>query len=94
MRKVEIELPFSGFYESIHDMNIDKAIESGFNYDYETGEEKELTKEIYNAIYDADVNLEGIREEYAKHYVEAFGEKFELTDVFVDPVFHGEKGGE
>lgn len=76
---VKIELPFSGFYESIHDQEIDDAIEREFSYNYETDEEQEITPEVSDAIYAADVNWQEIREEYCKNFVEAFGDKYELT---------------
>lgn len=82
--EVGIELPFMGFYESIHDENIDRAIESGFNYDYEKDEDKEISQEVYDAIGDADINWDAIRREYAKNYVEEFGNEFDLNLRFDD----------
>lgn len=77
---VKIQIPFSGFYESIHGgegSNIDRALEDGFNYDYETQEEKEVPD-----IWGADYDYKAIELEYCKNYVEAFGDKFELTLTF------------
>lgn len=81
---VDIELPFSGFYDSWHDQRTDEAVRNGFNYDYETGEEKEITDEVEDAIYMADIEWREIQEEYAKHYVEAFGDKFGMDLVFTE----------
>ncbi len=67
MTTLKIELPFSGFYESWHDHAIDDAIEQHFTYDYETGEDIELTDEIADAIWSADVNWGAIRAEYCEH---------------------------
>lgn len=77
---VKIQLPFSGFYNSIHGgegSNIDRALEDGFNYDYETDMDKEVPD-----IWGADYDYKAIELEYCKHYVEAFGDKFELDLTF------------
>ncbi len=84
MKKIEIELPFSGFYESLHDQNLDDAIEQHFSYDYETGEDKELGDDYEKARWDADINWEEIHKGYAKAYVEEFGEEFDLDLEFAD----------
>lgn len=81
---IEIELPFSGFYESYHDQKIDEAIESYFNYDPESGEDIEISEEIFEAIWDADIDWGAIRKEYSKEYVEAFGDRYGLTLTFVE----------
>lgn len=75
---VKIELPFSGFYNSIHDSEIDRAIENGFNYNYETDEEKEVPDDIWGA----DVNWDAIRSDYCENFVEAFAKQFGLTLTF------------
>lgn len=88
---VNIELPFAGFYESIHDSNIDRAIEDGFNYNYETDEDKEITDEEGEATYMADVDWGAIRHEYCKNFVEAFGNRFGLHltfDELTSPQFY------
>jgi hypothetical protein len=83
---VNIELPFSGFYNSIHGgdgSNIDRALEDGFNYDYETQEEKEVPD-----IWGADYDYKAIEQEYCENYVEAFGRRFGLDltfDVMTSP---------
>lgn len=79
---VEIEIPFSGFYESIHDSNIDRALEDGFNYDYEKQEEAELTDEIRDAIWSANVNHKAIEIEYCEAFVNAFADRYELDLEF------------
>lgn len=88
---IDIQIPFSGFYESIHDRLIDEAIENGFNYDYETGEEIELTDEVKDAIFSTDIDWDAIRLEYCKHYVNAFGDEFGLDltfDEMTSPKFY------
>lgn len=87
-KKVTIELPFSGFYESVHDSNIDQAIEDGFNYDYETDQDKEVSRDVYDAIGDADIDWDAIRKEYAWNYTDTFGKEFELEldfDIMTSP---------
>lgn len=82
--KVEVEIPFSGFYESMHDQWLEDAIENAFNYDYETGETIELGDEYEKARCDADIDWTKIHRDYAKAYAEAFGEEFDLDVEFVD----------
>lgn len=79
---VKIELPFGGFYESIHDSNIDDAIEGGFNYDYDLQDEKEITEEVSDSIFMADVDWQSIRIEYCEAYTNAFADKYGLTLTF------------
>lgn len=87
---VKIELPFSGFYESIHDKEIDDAIEYSFqigdwresNDDEETGMSDDKEREIFDSIYMADVDWKAIRSEYCENFVEAFGEEFGLHLTF------------
>lgn len=76
---VKIQIPFSGFYESIHDGEIDRALEDGFNYDYEKDEEKEPDND---AIWEADIDHEAIRKEYCQAFVAALGDKYDLTLTF------------
>lgn len=82
--KVEIEVPFWGFYESIHDSFIDDGIESAFNYDYENGEDIDLPENFWDDVMSADVNWSKMRSDYAKAYTEAFGEKFGLDLEYIE----------
>lgn len=75
---VKIELPFSGFYESIHDSEIDRAIEDGFNYDLE--KQKEVP--VPDDIWAADINYKAIEREYCEAFVNAFADRFGLTLTF------------
>lgn len=79
-KRVEVQIPFAGFYETYHDMKVDEAVESGFNWDPETSEDKELP----DAFWDADINWSAIHNEYCKQYVAAFAEAFELDLEFVE----------
>lgn len=72
--RVDIQIPFSGFYESWHDEKTSEAVESAFNYNHETDEDQEVP----DAFYNADINWGAIQNEYAKHYAEAFGEELGL----------------
>jgi hypothetical protein len=81
MKRVEIELPFSGFYNSIHGgegSNIDRALEDGFNYNHEIGEDQEVPD-----IWGADIDYKAIEMEYCEAYTNAFGEQFDLDLEFV-----------
>lgn len=77
---VEIEIPFSGFYETLHDMRCDDAVEGFFTYNNETGEEQDLPE----AFWDADINWAAIRNEYCEEYVKAFADEFDLTLTFLE----------
>lgn len=84
MKKIEIELPFSGFYESLHDQMIEDEIEQHFSYDHDSGEDKPLGDDYDEARWNADINWQEIHTAYAKAYTEAFGEEFGLNLEFVD----------
>lgn len=84
MKKIEIEVPFSGFYESYHDQFIEDAIENAFNYDYDTGEEVELGDKYDKARWDADIDWKTIQDGYSKAFAEEFGQRFGLDLEFVD----------
>jgi hypothetical protein len=75
---VEIELPFTGFYETTHSWNIDRALEDGFNYNHETDEEQEVP----DAVWSADVDHKAIEMEYCEAYVNAFADMFNLELSF------------
>lgn len=84
MKTVEIELPFSGFYESLHDQALEDAIEQHFSYDYDKDEDKELGEDYDKARWDADINWAEIYKNYAKAYTEEFGHEFNLDLEFVE----------
>lgn len=81
--KIEIELPFAGFYETMHDSEIDRAIEDNFNYDHETGEEKDLPENFWDVALDV-VDFGAIRKEYCERYVDEFAEEYGLDLKFVE----------
>lgn len=76
---VEIQIPFDGFYNTIHDSAIDDALENCFNWNHEKQEEVEITDATRDAIFMADVDWNAIRLEYCERYVDAFGDRFGLT---------------
>lgn len=82
--QLKIELPFDGFYESIHDSNIDNEIEQHFQYDFEAGDDREMTEAEADAVFMADVDWKAIQCEYAEAYADAFGSEFELESLKYD----------
>ena len=77
MANLEIIIPFSGFYYSIHDDAINSEIERIFS-DYETG------CDVNNGLVDRahmDGNFRHFFVEYAKAYVEAFADEFEIPSL-------------
>jgi len=83
MKTIEIEVPFSGFYESHHDQMLEDAIQQHFSYDYDKDEDKELGEDYDEARWNADINWQEIQEAYAKEYTEMFGQEFDLDLKFV-----------
>lgn len=79
IKRVEVAIPFSGFYETHHNDKIDDAVESGFNYNHDTDEDQELPE----AFWDANINWDRIRQDYCREYVAAFAEWFGLDLEFV-----------
>ena len=70
-------IPFSGFYETIHDNAIDRAIESLFEND-----RGDCNSDLINHFYSSDcINFDAVRTEYAKDYTQAFAiaTKLQLT---------------
>lgn len=75
MSNIKIELPFSGFYESIYDLHIDNTIEYCL-YDLE-GEQLEKAQDaFYMMNYDA--TRKAICEHYIKAYEQVFYDNFSI----------------
>lgn len=73
--KIEIQLPFSGFYESIHDMYIDNHIEFELEYlESELGYTDEQLDSIKDRFYDMD--YAPIRKAICEHYINAYNAVF------------------
>ena len=73
--KIEIQLPFSGFYESIHNMYIDNHIESELDYlESELGYTDEQLDIIKDKFYMLD--YAPIRKAICGHYIKAYNAVF------------------
>ncbi|QVW53786.1 hypothetical protein TaPaz_05 [Acinetobacter phage TaPaz] len=73
--KIEIQLPFSGFYESIHDGYIDNHIEYELEYlQSELGYTDEQLDVIKDRFYDMDYSP--IRKAICEHYIKAYNAVF------------------
>ena len=72
MRKISFKIPFSGFYESVHDVVIDEALTDGFG--------GELPDDFWD---EAQIDWESLRKYYAKAYVEQALYTLELADSSV-----------
>lgn len=74
-----IQIPFSGFYESIHSSNIDYYLDNDLFTDYATGctNNDKLSNRAYYAI-----DFNAVYLEYAKEYSQAFADKFNITMQF------------
>lgn len=77
MSRIKIELPFSGFYESLHDDALDQALES--NYWNDQGEIPEV---VADALYMASVDWGQIQTEYCRRYTEVLADELELDLKF------------
>ena len=73
--KLLTTIPFSGFYESLHDSAIDNAIKQEFSDD-NGNENAELS---YRALDSADFGT--IRNEYAKEYTKGFSHEFGIKSL-------------
>lgn len=82
--KIEIQLPFSGFYHSIHDMYIDNHIEYEIEYlDAELGYTNEQVDIIKDRFYDMD--YAPIRKAICEHYIHAYNAVFyDEYDIHLD----------
>ena len=75
LNKIEIQLPFSGFYESIHDMYIDNFIEYEMQYiESELNYTSEQIEVIKDRFYMMDYSA--IRKAICEHYINAFNAVF------------------
>ena len=76
----EVQVPFSGFYNSIHSSELDRVWESTCEYyAEETGDNMPefLDSEYYSAI-----DWDSVHENYAKNYVESFLDWLQLDGKF------------
>ena len=75
MKKLLTTIPFSGFYESLHNSVIDDAIKDNFRDDYGIINENLAYRAWDNADFFA------IRKEYAKEYAEQFAHEFKIKSL-------------
>lgn len=84
LNKIEIQLPFSGFYHSIHDSYIDNHIEYELEYlESELGYTDEQLDVIKDRFYDMDYTP--IRKAICEHYIHAYNAVFyDEYDIHLD----------
>jgi hypothetical protein len=84
---VDIEIPFSGFYESFHDSQIKGVLEQELE-DIESGEididDSDILDIFEKAIAENILNYRAIFNWYAKQYTEAFSEENNLGLEFIE----------
>lgn len=84
--KIEIELPFMGFYESIHDEKIDDQILDGVAYHFEETLFQDLDVEkaqaISDAMYGADIDWDELKNEYCEELVNKLASELEFDFTF------------
>lgn len=75
MNDIKLEVPFQGFYNSIHSLNIDNAFEQEH-----TDDGGELDTDACQELHDT-TDMQKVYVEYAKHYVEQLNSElqFDLT---------------
>lgn len=78
MQKLEVTIPFSGFYCSLHDSELDQALEQSFSDD-----SGGTNPEILNHARDA-VEWRAVQENYAREYCARFGEEFKIQGLTFD----------
>jgi hypothetical protein len=88
---VKVTVPFQGFYESIHDMNIDDAVADACSYDACEDKDNfdgydELTEEEQNTAEDNvnRFNYKPVFLEYARKHCELFAEEYDLPSLKFD----------
>lgn len=84
---MEIIIPFAGFYNSIHDSELDQTLEQAFS-DRDTGchVNKDLASRVHGAC-----NWSAVFVDYASEYAEQFAEKFKIKLTFaklISPKFY------
>ena len=74
-------IPFSGCYESLHDSEIDRAVESAFQDD--TGEVSDHGLELLNKLW-GEINVHPVRRAYAAAYAGKFAEEFKIDGLIFE----------
>lgn len=78
MKTLETTIPFSGFYCSLHDSELDTALEQSFSDDSGAPNDG-----ILNHARDA-VEWRTVYEEYAREYCKRFAEEFKISGLKFD----------
>lgn len=73
-----IQIPFNGFYESVHNSMIDSELERELS-DFVTG--CDINQELVNRAYDA-MDWQNLHCDYAKKYAEYFASEFDLKITY------------
>ena len=74
-----LSIPFSGFYDSIHDSQIDNALWQGVFTDYATGCNN--NDNLSNLAFDS-INWHDLRLDYSREYVEFMAFEYDLKIEF------------
>lgn len=78
---VEIEIPFFGFYESIHQDNINTALEQHYQDD-----EGNVDSETVDAVYSAGVDWREIFNEYSRRFTDKLAQRTELDLEYIEVI--------
>lgn len=75
---IEVEIPFMGFYESIHDANLTQAVEQQVADD-----NGDISDEDAEKLADLDIPWRKLQAEYAKYFVEVLASELGVTLEYV-----------
>lgn len=75
MKTINVTIPFSGFYESLHDSELDTTLERMFSDD-----NGDAIDGLVSRAYDA-VQWRAVHTAYAKSYAERFAHEFEIAGL-------------
>lgn len=75
MQKINVTIPFSGFYESLHDSELDNTLERMFS-----DEDGNAIEGLVSRAFDA-VQWRAVHIAYAKGYAESFAQEFEIAGL-------------
>ena len=77
---IETQIPFSGFYYSIHDSELDSELEYSINvFAEETG--RDIPQDLFDGMQDA-IKWGHVHQDYAREYVEHFLHEFMIEGEF------------
>lgn len=77
---IEAQIPFSGFYNSIHDTELESELEYSINvFAEETG--RDIPQELFNGMHGC-INWPEVMQEYAEKYVGYFLHQFMIDGEF------------